>query len=431
MEYMQERLISVFGLFVMMGLAWLMSSNRKKVSLRVVGGGLLLQFVFAILIFYTPPGKIFFEFLGDAFNSLLACVDEGTEFLFKGHVHSGIDEDGLPILNEKGNNYNAHPHEGHRHGLLALKILPTIIFFSAFMSILYHIGVVQFVIRGMAWVMQRTLRTSGAESLSAAANIFVGQTEAPLVIKPYVATMTNSELMAVMVGGFATVAGGVLALYVSIGIDAGHLLIASVISAPAALLIAKLLRPEEEEPQTLGDVRVEVPKQAGNIIDAVAQGAITGVKLAINVGAMLIVFLALIAVVNGILGWVNQDWSLEVIFGYLFWPFAWLMGVEAADCSRVGELLGIKMAANEAVAYFKMYEWEGTEGLTQLSPRSKVIATYALCGFANFASIGIQIGGIGPLAPKRQGDLARLGLKAMLGGTLAAFMTACIAGILL
>ena len=417
MEYMQERLISVFGLFVMMGLAWLMSSNRKKVSLRVVGGGLLLQFVFAILIFYTPPGKIFFEFLGDAFNSLLACVDEGTEFLFKGHVQD--------------KEHNAHTKGLHENGLLALKILPTIIFFSAFMSILYHIGVVQFVIRGMACVMQRTLRTSGAESLSAAANIFVGQTEAPLVIKPYVATMTNSELMAVMVGGFATVAGGVLALYVSIGIAAGHLLIASVISAPAALLIANLLRPEEEETQTLGDVREEVPTQSVNIIDAVAQGAITGVKLAINVGAMLIVFLALIAVVNGILGWVNQDWSLEVIFGYLFWPFAWLMGVEAADCSRVGELLGIKMAANEAVAYFKMYEWEGTKGLTQLSPRSKVIATYALCGFANFASIGIQIGGIGPLAPKRQGDLARLGLKAMLGGTLAAFMTACIAGILL
>ena len=417
MEYMQERLTSLFGLFVMMGLAWLMSSNRKKVSLRVVGGGLLLQFVFALLIFYTPPGRIFFEFLGEMFNSLLACVNEGTEFLFKGHV---LD-----------NELNAHAKEGHEIGLLALKILPTIIFFSAFMSILYHIGVVQFVIRGMAWAMQRTLRTSGAESLSAAANIFVGQTEAPLVIKPYVATMTNSELMAVMVGGFATVAGGVLALYVSIGIDAGHLLVASVISAPAALLIAKLLRPEVEEPQTLGDVRVDVPKQSVNIIDAVAQGTITGVKLAINVGAMLIVFLALIAVVNGILGWVNEGWSLQVIFGYLFWPFAWLMGVEAADCSRVGELLGIKMAANEAVAYFKMYEWEGTEGLTQLSSRSKVIATYALCGFANFASIGIQIGGIGPLAPKRQGDLARLGLKAMLGGTLAAFMTACIAGILL
>ena len=417
MEYMQERLTSLFGLFVMMGIAWLMSSNRKKVSLRVVGGGLLLQFVFALLIFYTPPGRIFFEFLGEMFNSLLACVNEGTEFLFKGHV---LD-----------NELNAHTKEGHEIGLLALKILPTIIFFSAFMSILYHIGVVQFVIRGMAWAMQRTLRTSGAESLSAAANIFVGQTEAPLVIKPYVATMTNSELMAIMVGGFATVAGGVLALYVSIGIDAGHLLVASVISAPAALLIAKLLRPEVDEPQTLGDVRVDVPKQSVNIIDAVAQGTITGVKLAINVGAMLIVFLALIAVVNGILGWVNEGWSLQVIFGYLFWPFAWLMGVEAADCSRVGELLGIKMAANEAVAYFKMYEWEGTEGLTQLSARSKVIATYALCGFANFASIGIQIGGIGPLAPKRQGDLARLGLKAMLGGTLAAFMTACIAGILL
>ena len=421
---MEQKLISILGLFVMMGLAWLMSSNRKKVSLRVVIGGLALQFLFAFLILGTDPGRDFFQFLGDTFKSLLGCVDQGTDFLFGGLVHG-------------------------ENGLIALKILPTIIFFSAFMSILYYLGVVQVVIRAMAWAMQKTLQTSGAESLSAAANIFVGQTEAPLVIKPYVAKMTNSELMAVMVGGFATVAGGVLAFYVSLGIDARHLLVASIISAPAALLIAKILQPEVEDPATRwsgvgspeeagkgesspGETELsDAPEEAVNIIDAVARGTVTGVKLAINVGAMLIVFLALIAVVNGILGWVNQDWSLEVIFGYLFWPFAWLMGVEAADCSRVGELLGIKMAANEAVAYFKMYEWEGTEGLTQLSPRSKVIATYALCGFANFASIGIQIGGIGPLAPKRQGDLARLGLKAMLGGTLAAFMTACIAGILL
>ncbi|HIM56271.1 MAG TPA: NupC/NupG family nucleoside CNT transporter, partial [Candidatus Latescibacteria bacterium] len=267
------------------------------------------------------------------------------------------------------------------------------------------------------------------ESLSAAANIFVGQTEAPLVIKPYVATMTNSELMAVMVGGFATVAGGVLAFYVSLGIDAGHLLVASIISAPAALVIAKILQPEVDESKTLGDVRVEVPKETVNIIDAIAQGTITGVKLAINVGAMLIVFIALIAVLNGLLGWLGGyfnygELSLEEIFGYLFWPFAWLMGVDTVDCGKVGQLLGIKMVANEAVAYIKMQD-------LVLSERSRVIATYALCGFANFASIGIQIGGIGPLAPKRQGDLARLGFKAMLGGTLAAFMTACIAGILI
>ena len=408
---MEQKLISVLGLFVMMGLAWLMSSNRSKVSLRVVVGGLLLQFFFAFLILRTAPGRYFFEFLGDTFKKLLGCVDEGTKFLFNGLVEG---EDGL----------------------IALKILPTIIFFSAFMSILYHLGVVQVVIRAMAWAMQKPLRTSGAESLSAAANIFVGQTEAPLVIKPYVATMTNSELMAVMVGGFATVAGGVLAFYVSLGIDAGHLLVASIISAPAALLIAKLLQPEVEESKTLGDVRVDVPRQSVNVIDAIAQGTVTGVKLAINVGAMLIVFIALIAVLNGLLGWLGGyfdygELSLEKIFGYLFWPFAWLMGVETADCGKVGQLLGIKMVANEAVAYIKMHEWLKAGGELAISPRSKMIATYALCGFANFASIGIQLGGIGPLAPERQGDLARLGFKAMLGGTLAAFMTACIAGILL
>ena len=412
---MEQRFISLLGLFVMMGLAWHMSSNPSKVSLRVVVGGVLLQFLFALLIFWTPPGRMFFQFLGDMFNSLLACVDDGTDFLFKGHV--------------KDLEHNAHTKEGHGTGLIALKILPTIIFFSAFMSILYHLGVVQVVIRAMAWVMQKTLRTSGAESLSAAANIFVGQTEAPLVIKPYVATMTNSELTAVMVGGFATVAGGVLAFYVSLGIDAGHLLVASIISAPAALVIAKILQPEVEESKTLGDVRVEVPKESVNIIDAISRGTVTGVKLAINVGAMLIVFIALIAVLNGLLGWLGGwfdygELSLERIFGYVFWPFAWLMGVDTADCGKVGQLLGIKMVANEAVAYIKMQD-------LVLSERSRVIATYALCGFANFASIGIQIGGIGPLAPERQGDLARLGLKAMLGGTLAAFMTACIAGILL
>ena len=425
---MEQKLISLLGLFVMMGLAWLMSSNRSKVSLRVIVGGLLLQFFFAFLILGTDPGREFFQFLGDTFKKLLGCVDQGTEFLFGGLVN------------------------GER-GLIALKILPTIIFFSAFMSILYHLGVVQIVIRSMAWAMQKTLRPSGAESLSAAANIFVGQTEAPLVIKPYVATMTHSELMAVMVGGFATVAGGVLAFYVSLGIDAGHLLVASIISAPAALLIAKLLQPEVDVPVTSwsgpadadadgkaengssASKPAESPDQAVNIIDAVARGTVTGVKLAINVGAMLIVFIALIAVVNGLLGWMGghfgYELSLEKIFGYLFWPFAWLMGVETADCSKVGQLLGIKMVTNEAVAYIKMHEWLKAGGELAISERSKIIATYALCGFANFASIGIQLGGIGPLAPERQGDLARLGFKAMLGGTLAAFMTACIAGILL
>ena len=413
-----ERLISCLGLLVMVGLAWLLSAHKKRVSARVLLAGIGLQFAFALLLLKTRPGRLFFDRVGKVFNALLGYVDQGTEFLFRGYV-TGAE------------------------GMLALKILPTIIFFSALMAVLYHLGIVQRVIDIFARIMQRTLGTSGSESLSAAANVFVGQTEAPLVVRPYIASMTLSELMAVMVGGFATVAGGVFAFYTSLGIDAGHLLTASVISAPAALLIAKVLQPEVEESKTLGRVRIDVPRESVNVIDAIARGTADGLKLALNVGAMLIIFLGLIALVNGMIGWVGNlfavsgyggalavDWSLEKILGYLFWPVAWVMGVESGDCLHVGQLLGTKMVANEAVAYLELGPWiEGPDRL--ISERSEVIATYALCGFANFSSIGIQLGGIGPMAPSRQADLARLGLRAMIGGTLAAFMTACVAGILI
>ncbi|MCY4602697.1 MAG: NupC/NupG family nucleoside CNT transporter, partial [Gemmatimonadetes bacterium] len=324
----------------------------------------------------------------------------------------------------------------------AFKVLPTIIFFSALMGVLYHLGLVQYVVVAFASVMQRTLRTSGAESLAAAANVFVGQTEAPLVVRPYVASMTRSELMALMVGGFATIAGGVLAAFVGLGIDAGHLVAASVISAPAALLVAKIMQPEVEESKTLGRVSIEVERTATNVVEAAANSTLDGLRLALNVAAMLIAALGLIALVDGALGLLGQgvgyilgleglEWSLSAALGYLFAPFAWLMGIEAKDCLLAGELLGKKMVANEFVSYVQLSQWIQPDSGVELSQRSVIILTYALCGFANFSSIGIQIGGIGGIAPERRRDLARLGFRAMLGGSLACFMTACVAGILL
>ncbi|MEM6328733.1 MAG: nucleoside transporter C-terminal domain-containing protein [Planctomycetota bacterium] len=412
-----ERLVSFFGLFVMIGIAWLMSSHKRRVSLRVVLGGLALQGVFAWFVMKTVPGQRFFEGVDAAFMALLSCSDVGSERLF------GAD---------------------FREHFLAFSVLPTIVFFSALMSIFYHFGVMQLIVSVFAKLMQKTLGTSGAETLSAAANVFVGQTEAPLVIRPYIASMTISELNSVMVGGFATIAGGVLAAYVDMGIAAKDLLAASVISAPAALLIGKVMQPEVDEPKTLGSVKIEVDDPASNVLEAIANGTTGGLKLALNVGAMLIVFFALIAVVNTLLallaglafswgltgGGAPPDWTLELLFGYLFAPLAWLMGIEWKDCLAAGELLGVKWFATEFVAYEKLGKWveSGDRGL---SDRTVTILTYALCGFANFASIGIQLGGIGGIAPERRGDLAKLGLRAMIGGTLAAFMTACIAGVLL
>ena len=410
-----ERLISLFGLLVMVGLAFALSADRRRVDLRLVAAGVGLQFLLALLVLKTGPGQVLFAWAGEFFTALLGYVDFGSRFVF-------------------GDAFEDH--------FFAFKVLPTIIFFSALMSVLYHLGLMQPVVAGFAWVMRRTLRTSGAESLAAAANVFVGQTEAPLVVRPYVAAMTRSELMALMVGGFATIAGAVLAAFVGLGIDAAHLLAASVISAPAALMAAKVMEPEVEAPATLGQAAVRVERTADNVVEAAANGTLDGLRLALNVAAMLIAALGLIALLDGSLGWLGRavgwilgmegmEWSLSAALGYLFAPFAWLMGIEAADCLHAGELLGKKMVANEFVSYVQLSQWMQPGSGVELSPRSVVILTYALCGFANFSSIGIQIGGIGGLAPERRSDLARLGFRAMLGGTLACFMTACVAGILL
>lgn len=410
-----ERLISLFGLLVMVALALALSADRRKVDRRLLLGGLGLQFALALLVLKTAFGQAFFGYIGTFFAALFSYVDAGSEFVF-------------------GTDFSEH--------FFAFKVLPTIIFFSALMSVLYHLGLVQHVVAAFAWVMRRTLHTSGAESLAAAANIFVGQTEAPLVVRPYVASMTRSELMALMVGGFATIAGGVLAAFVGLGIDAGHLVAASVISAPAALLVAKVMQPEVEASKTLGQVAIEVERTATNVVEAAANGTLDGLRLALNVGAMLIAALALIALLDGAVGLLGRGvgyllgmeglaWSLSAALGYLFAPFAWLMGIEARDCLAAGELLGKKMVANEFVSYVQLSQWIQPGSGVDLNPRSVAILTYALCGFANFSSIGIQIGGIGSIAPTRRGELARLGFRAMLGGTLACFMTACVAGILL
>ncbi len=419
-----ERVISLVGLFVMVGLAWLMSSHKTKVSLRIIVGGLLLQFSFAVLILWTRPGDRLFRGIGAFFTRMLDFVDAGSLFMFG--VFPRPEDPSLPP-------------EFVLIRTFAFGVLPTIVFFASFMSLLYYLGIMQRVVFFFAWLMQKTLGTSGAESLSAAANIFVGQTEAPLVIRPYVQGMTSSELNAVMVGGFATIAGGVLAAYVQMGIEAGHLVTASVISAPAALLIAKIMQPETEHSQTLGHVEVAVEQTSVNMIEAVADGAADGMRLAINVGAMLIAFLAMIAMANAVIGWTGtwlgfsgeQRWSLELALSYIFWPFAWLMGIPRGDCFHAAELLGIKMVANEFVAYDRLGKWVATDSPIALHPRSIRIMTYALSGFANFSSIGIQLGGIGGIAPQRRPDLARLGLRAMIGGTLACFMTACVAGVLI
>lgn len=415
-----ERVVSFAGLFVMMGLAWAMSNNRRKVNLRIVAGGLALQFGMGLLVLKTDPGQDFFLWLGDIFKNMQTFTDEGSKLVF------GVNT---------GPNETDYPPRDTLIRTIAFGVLPTIIFFSALMSILYYMGVVQIVVRAIAKVMQWTLKTSGAETLSAASNIFVGQTEAPLVIKPYLPKMTESELMALMVGGFATIAGGVLAVYVGMGIPAGHLMTASVISAPAALLIAKIMVPEVETPETAGGDIPEIKRTGSNVVEAATLGATDGLKLALNVAAMLIAFTALVAALDAIIVWVgeliNQEWSLGALLGYVFSPLAWAMGIPREDVLRAGELLGLKMVANEFVAYSRMSEWQAPDSGVKLTERTSIILTYALAGFANFASVGIQIGGIGSLVPERQKDLAKIAVKAMLGGTLACFMTACIAGILL
>ncbi len=435
-----SRYVGVLGVAFILGLCLLMSSNRRAVRWRTVAWGLGLQLVFAIVILKTGPGEWLFVAARAGVNWLLSFTDQGAYFLFGNLYRSTPD-----IVK----NLAPGPMQGYVQvtdsatgnlvalgTMFAIQVLPTIIFFSSLMSVLYHLNIMQKLVAGMAWVMQKTMRTSGSETLSAAANIFVGQTEAPLVVRPFVSSMTISELMAIMVGGFATVAGGVMAAYVRFGIDAGHLLTASVMSAPAALTLAKIVVPETEESRTAGFLKLEVEKDSVNVIDAAASGAATGLKLAANVGAMLLAFIALIAMVNSLLGLASRPFAGSVpflahldlarIFGWVFAPVAWVLGVPWKDAGAVGNLIGTKLAVNEFLAYIQLGELH-----RQLSDKAYIISIYALCGFANLSSIAIQIGGIGGIAPNRRHDLARLGLKAMLVGALASALTAALAGILI
>ncbi|MBE7380512.1 MAG: NupC/NupG family nucleoside CNT transporter [Leptolyngbya sp. SIO1E4] len=410
-----ERLISLFGLGVFIAFAYALSVNRQEVRWKPVLWGIALQLGLAIFILRTPIGLVMFRWLGDLVTQFLDYTDAGASFVF-------------------GENFQDF--------FFAFKVLPTVIFFSSFVNILYHYNVLQRVVQAVAWLMMRTMKTSGAESLSAAANIFVGQTEAPLVIKPYISVLTLSELHAVMTGGFATVAGSVLVAFISFGVPAEHLIAASVMSAPAGLAISKLMYPETEKGT---DASLNFTQtRAANAIDAATTGALDGLRLALNIAAMIIAFLALLAAVNGLVGWVGSllrlpNLSLELILAYLLAPIAWLMGVPWADCGQIGVLLGKKTILNEFIAYLDLQRLiEGfsvfpgqEETSVAVSDRAVVIATYALCGFANIGSIGIQIGGLGGIAPERQSDLAKIGVRAMIGGTLACFMTAAIAGLLL
>jgi CNT family concentrative nucleoside transporter len=432
-----ERLRSLLGLLLLGIGAWALSSNRARVHWRVVAWGLALQIVFAVFILKTPAGAAIFNTANDVVVALLGFTVDGARFIFGDLVYNNV-----PVGEGTAGNTPMSPSPGlvaQTGAFFAFNVLPTIIFFSSLMTVLYHMGIMQAVVKGAAWVMQRTMGTSGAETLSAAGNIFVGQTEAPLLIKPFVGGMTDSELMAVMTGGFATVAGGVMAAYVGMLVGyfpdiAGHLMAASVMSAPAALVCAKLMVPEQAVPETASSLAVQVERPDVNVIDAAARGASEGLSLALNIAAMLLAFIALISLVNALLAWGGglvglQGLTLEALLGTLLAPLAWLMGVTWADAMAVGELLGLKTVLNEFVAYLRLSSMLGAEG-GGLEPRSIIIATYALSGFANFSSIAIQIGGIGGIAPERRSDLSRLGLRAMVAGSIAAFMTATVAGML-
>jgi len=432
------RLMGLVGIAAMVGIAWLLSSNRARVSWRLVGIGVLMQAVLGVIVLKTGVGRALFDGANIVFTRLLAFTEEGARFIFGNLVRNNV-----PVGEPTGAPADMSPLSdpglwAATGAYFAFGVLPTIIFFSSLMSVFYHLGIMQRIVQGMAWVFQRLLGTSGAETLSATGNIFVGQTEAPLLIKPFVGTMTVSELNTVMVGGFATIAGGVMAAYVGMLSPyfpdiAGHLLTASVMNAPAGLLISKILVPEVGEPVTRGTVDVKIARDEPNVIGAAAAGAGQGLQLALNVGAMLLAFIALIALINAVLGAAGglvgvESLSLERIFGWVLAPLAWVMGVPWGDAGTVGSLIGVKVSVNEFVAYLQLAGLMNADGL---GVRGEIIATYALLGFANFSSIAIQIGGIGGIAPERRGDLARLGLKAMIGGNLAAFMSASLAGMLL
>lgn len=407
---------SLVGLLVILALAYSASTNKRSIDRRTVAWGLGLQILFALLVLKTTPGQELFQTLGQGINRLLDFANVGASFVFG------------PLGNKE-----AWPKimttvlgpEGAQYGVIfAFQVLPTIIYIAALFAILYYLGVMQFVVRLFAIAMRRFMKASGAEALNVAASIFMGQTEAPLTIRPYLPSMTRSELMTVMTSGMAHISGGIMAAYILFGIEARHLLTAVIMTAPGTLMMAKIFVPEIEQPKTMGTVKLDVEKTDVNIIDAAGRGTSEGLHLALNVGAMLISFLALVAALNAALGLVGL--SLQQVLGWAFAPLAWSMGVPWQDATTVGNLLGTRMVLNEFVAYSQLGPLKAT-----LDPRSFTIATFALCGFANFSSIGIQIGGIGALAPNRRHDLARLGIRAMLAGTLANFVTATIAGFLL
>jgi len=402
-----ERLSGLLGMAAILGIAWLFSTNRRAIRLKTVAWGLGLQFAFAILVLRTAAGQAIFHWVGDKITRLLSFAHYGSAFVF-GQL-------GTP---------------GNTIAIFAFQVLPTIIFIAALFAILYYLGVMQVIVLAFAKVMTRLMGASGAESLNVAASIFMGQTEAPLTIRPFLSAMTRSELMTVMTSGMAHISGGIMAAYIAFGVEARHLLTAVIMTAPGTIMLAKMFVPETEEPKTAGEVRLKIEKTDVNIIDAAARGTGEGLHLALNVGAMLISFLALIALLNATLGFVplpgGQHLSLEWIFGHIAAPLAWLMGVPWKDCFSVGNLLGTRLVLNELIAYSQLGAIKAS-----LDPRSFVIATFALCGFANFSSIGIQLGGIGALAPDRKHDLARLGFRAVAAGTLANYLSASIAGILL
>jgi CNT family concentrative nucleoside transporter len=408
--------VGVLGLLTMLGLAYLFSTNRKAIKLKTVLWGVGLQLTLAFFVLKFEHGRQLFAWLGKQVTKLLSFSYFGSEFIF----------------GELGKEMSSLGH------IFAFQILPTIIFIAALFALLYHIGVMQIIIRAVAWVMTRVMGASGAESLNVAASIFMGQTEAPLTVRPFLSKMTKSELMTVMTSGMAHVSGAIMALYISYGVEAKHLLTAVIMTAPGTLLMAKMLVPETEQPLTAGKVEMPPMERESNFLGAISRGTVEGLHLALNVGAMLITFIALLHLVNALMGgthnWLaihprlHMTWfpeSLQQIFGWMFAPVAWVIGIPRNDCKAIGNLLGLRMVVNEVVAF------QGLGALkAMLDPRSFTIATFALCGFANFSSIGIQIGGIGALAPERRGDLARLGIRAMLAGTMANLMSASIVGLL-
>lgn len=420
------QVVSFGGLLFMVFLAWTISDDRKRVPWRVVCWGLGLQLAFGVVVLSPGAQDFLFRYVDAAVRTLIGFSERGADFAFQTvEPHNILMPDGSVSF-----------FAGHISPPLksfAFWILPSIIFFSSLMAVTYHLGIMQLMVRGMAWVMQRTMGTSGAETLSTAANIFLGQTEAPLLVKPFIARMTRSELFCIMLGGFSNTAGGVLAAYVSFLRDvpgiAGHLVTSSILSAPAALVIAKVMVPERETPETTGTLRLNDERPDGNVMAAAARGASEGMQLAINVAAMLIAFVALVAMIDWSLGFIpvaGNPLSLSRVLGWGFTPLAFVMGVPWDEAAAVGGLLGEKLVLTEFIAYMNLGKMQA--GDSPLSPRAAIIASYALCGFANFASIGIQLGGLSPLAPHRKDELAALAFRAMIGGSLATFMTACVAG---